>query len=591
MTRSSSSKIHFLSWRTIRWVVLLPAIPLVWWACISHPLTQPTPNPQLQSNAYISVSPTRKLDLVFMIDNSPSMAPKQQKLQAQFPNLINALEDPNNNNALPDLQVAIIDSDLGTDNQWTPGGSNCSPNAANGQSGLGDQGKFRMIDPSACGVTDSTNSWLIAPTGGTPNFTGHIADVFACLAGQLGTDGCGEEHQLQAFEFALAPNIAINQAQKTMIRNDALLGLVFLTDEDDCSAYPNDGMFGQVVSGGSTLPNETASLRCSTRAYQCNGNNLSDETTPDYPTQNDFETPNFTDCLPRTDYCTSYLDNPLLGAKYQYDTSKPTTCNPLTDYRRIAKELKSIKGGNEDQILVAGIFGYPMSDGSHDTIKFAKHANEPTSADPNPTPAQVFDYWSFCYDPNHRPAATTDDPTGFDINAWGWGAGPGIRESAFVDQFKNGLKFSICETDYSAAMSQIGNAIAPLLQNLCVPYKLWNLKPGTTPAVPDCKVNYLFPSGETSPPLVACPAGVTTQSGSITQDCWFLVQNSPLCPTAPLGQLIRTLRTNAEADAGPLPSGTLVQMECLSCPSDYNAPADSQTAIHCSYDVDGGAGP
>ena len=41
-------------------------------------------------NYKISISPTRLLDLVFMIDNSPSMAPKVAKMNAQLPKLIAA---------------------------------------------------------------------------------------------------------------------------------------------------------------------------------------------------------------------------------------------------------------------------------------------------------------------------------------------------------------------------------------------------------------------------------------------------------------------------------------------------------------------
>ena len=58
-------------------------------------------------------APRRAIDLVFLIDNSPSMAPKQEKLKAQFPKLIAALKDPSDG-PLPDLRIAIIDSDLGT---------------------------------------------------------------------------------------------------------------------------------------------------------------------------------------------------------------------------------------------------------------------------------------------------------------------------------------------------------------------------------------------------------------------------------------------------------------------------------------------
>ena len=125
MIGNSKRSIRLLSWRTLRWAIALPTLPLVWWACTSHPLTQPVPAPEQQTDIYISVSPTRLLDLVFMIDNSPSMAPKQAKLNAQFPKLIAALQDPNNNNALPDLRVAIIDSDLGTNGAYSSG--SCGP--------------------------------------------------------------------------------------------------------------------------------------------------------------------------------------------------------------------------------------------------------------------------------------------------------------------------------------------------------------------------------------------------------------------------------------------------------------------------------
>jgi len=52
------------------------------------------------------------------------MAPKQEKLKAQFPKLIAALKDPSDG-PLPDLRIAIIDSDLGTGNAY-PNGA-CGP--------------------------------------------------------------------------------------------------------------------------------------------------------------------------------------------------------------------------------------------------------------------------------------------------------------------------------------------------------------------------------------------------------------------------------------------------------------------------------
>jgi hypothetical protein len=147
------------------------------------------------------------------------------------------------------------------------------------------------------------------------------------------------------------------------------------------------------------------------------------------------------------------------------------------DYERLANEIKSLKSDWTIRLLVAGIFGWPLDD---------KPANATYKIDliPNPnlgdtTHPTIWDTWPVCYDPNHQPAAaTTDKTTGFDATAAGWGATPGLRMSAFVDEFNtngvtNGLKYSICQPDFSAAMAGIGAAIAKNLQNLCVDYKLW----------------------------------------------------------------------------------------------------------------------
>ena len=205
MIRNSMRSTRLVSWRYLRWAIAIPTLPLVWWACTSHPLTQPTPEPEMQTDVYISVAPNRLLDLIFMVDNSPSMAPKVTKMNAQFPKLIAALKDPNDG-TLPDLRVAVIDSDLGTGCAYGPGNS-CGPKNADRPGCFGDPGQFQMrTTPTACTFTASATH-LEVTNNTAVNFPGpvdNINTVFACLASNLGTAGCGEEHQLQAFEFALA---------------------------------------------------------------------------------------------------------------------------------------------------------------------------------------------------------------------------------------------------------------------------------------------------------------------------------------------------------------------------------------------------
>jgi hypothetical protein len=57
-----------------------------------------------------------------------------------------------------------------------------------------------------------------------------VKEAFSCIA-NLGTQGCGFEHTLEAARRALAPG-----RNKGFLRPDALLAVVFITDEDDCSA-------------------------------------------------------------------------------------------------------------------------------------------------------------------------------------------------------------------------------------------------------------------------------------------------------------------------------------------------------------------
>ena len=509
-----------------------------------------------ETDVYISVSPLRQLDMVFMIDDSPSMAPKVSKLAQQFPKLLAALKDPSDGR-YPDLRVAIIDSDLGTGGAYQSGA--CGPSARPDTSNYGDLGNFQMRGAVGCGA-NADALWLdYYPKGKPASYdpTMDISQVFGCLAGNLGALGCGQEHQLQSFEFALAAqNLHGSQSgglQNTFLRPQAYLGLVILSDEDDCSAATNDGMFGDKPE----LRGESTSLRCATRAHQCGGVNLTDAP-PGYPTSAKFEA-NFADCAARTDAC----PNPTDG-NAATDTSGPTTCSPLKDVHHLAQEIKALKADPDNQILVAGIFGWPRSD-PNDPTGFQKNmANAKYKIDlvPGPRPedidnqqGQVWDLWPVCYDPDHQPA----DPATFDADAWGWGAQGGLRISAFIDEFGlNGLKSSICERDFTRAMWMFGdNSLVKILQNLCIDAKLMDIDRVTPGLQPDCRVVYRLP--ETDPatgkvtytesqPLPICPPGATPDT--ITTDCWKLVIDNPKCPVA--GQVVSVVRTAAEIADGPL---------------------------------------
>jgi hypothetical protein len=468
------------------------------------------------------------------------MAPKQAKLKAQFPKLIDALKDPGDG-TLPDLRLALVDSDLGTGAAYSSGscGPKTMPDADT--SNYGDLGRFQMIGASGCGVSSPSAQWLEYQHGQPVNYTGDIDSVFTCLAGNLGTLGCGEEHPLQAYEFALVASGLGNEGQRAMLRPNAYLGLVFLTDEEDCSAAPDDGMFGDKPE----LRGESASLRCSTRSHACGGVNLTTEP-PGYPTTQSFSALLST-CAARTDDC----PNPLDGTAGT-DTSGPTSCSPLRSIKRIADELKALKARPDEQIFVAGIFGWPLDDAdlATATYKLAPIPNPNIADTVHPT---VFDMWPICYDPNHLPASV-DGGSGFDATAAGWGATPGLRLSAFVDQFgDNGLKFSICQPDFSVAMSKIGTALGKKSPNLCLAVR--------ADSYAGCTARYLIPDSSGS--LVPGAAAMPLCNGSQTnQPCYLLVTDATKCPGAAYDvQIVPNPSPTLDGGAS-LPAGTLLEFTC-----------------------------
>jgi hypothetical protein len=201
----------------------------------------------------------------------------------------------------------------------------------------------------------------------------------------------------------------------------------------------------------------------------------------------------------------------------------------------LAKSMKDLKKYPGEQVLVSGIFGWPMSDAdmATATYKIASVPNPNTADTTHPT---VFDYLPVCYDPNHLPT-NPDTATGVDVEAVGYGATGGLRMSAFVDEFgANGQKFSICQPDFTAAMSQIGATLAKKMRNQCVPTSYTQ--------TPQCTASYATPDGLSK----AIPVCDATES---VVPCYSLVSDQNLCPgDAYLVHLNRGIGATDQVPAG-----------------------------------------
>ncbi|MBL9013450.1 MAG: hypothetical protein JNL83_04690 [Myxococcales bacterium] len=154
----------------------------------------------------------QKIDLLFVIDNSGSMGQEQTNLIANFPQFINVL-----NQSGLDYRVAVTTT--ARDYHYTmsfPVGGGVPMNTGAGEDG-------EMIKPASCNMT---KRWI---DKNDPN----PAQTFSCVA-NVGTGGNADEMPLGAMRDAFEDRMA-DMTNAGFRRADALLGIVMLTDEEDCS--------------------------------------------------------------------------------------------------------------------------------------------------------------------------------------------------------------------------------------------------------------------------------------------------------------------------------------------------------------------
>jgi hypothetical protein len=233
-----------------------------------------------------------KLDLLFVIDNSPSMQGEQALLAAQFPRLVNILtsgsrgpDDPNPFPRVKDLHVGVVSTDMGVPGVDTIPG--CDPNG-------GDDGRLQNTPhgPSC----DNAYPPFLAYSAMQGTSTDKFAADLACIA-QLGTSGCGVEQPFEAALKALWPSVFIDPGgnvatpnpitflsttpQGTLGRGDRLpseggnlgflrsdpgeglsaLGIVVLSDEDDCSIR-NTATFKRMSPPAAGWGSEQTGIQC-----------------------------------------------------------------------------------------------------------------------------------------------------------------------------------------------------------------------------------------------------------------------------------------------------------------------------------------
>ncbi|HVK73273.1 MAG TPA: vWA domain-containing protein [Kofleriaceae bacterium] len=217
--------------------------------CPDREVVEVVPVPDNVLDKSVPVNLNRNLDLLFVIDNSGSMAAEQASLARNFPEFINVLNTIPG--GLPDVHIGVVSSNVGA------AGASGVP----GCSAQGDDGNLQVGLASAnCAATYGLQGTFIsdiAQQNGsrTQNYNGDLPGLFSCMA-TVGTGGCGFEMHLESAWRALQPG-----KNPGFYRQDAYLGVIFVADEDDCSTEMG-AMFGDPTAGLNSPLGPRTSFRC-----------------------------------------------------------------------------------------------------------------------------------------------------------------------------------------------------------------------------------------------------------------------------------------------------------------------------------------
>lgn len=213
----------------------------------------------------VPVTTNRDIDLLFMIDDSPSTLDKQTNLKSSFPAFINELDALPG--GLPNVHIGVVTSDLGTQGSLDaqPG-----PGIGSGPGSCSGNGKAGNLQTNGTTLVQGNFISDIKNTDGTRtlNYTGTLASAFSAIA-SVGSNGCGFEQPIEAMKRALNNN----PANAGFLRPNATLALIMLTDEDDCSVAHST-----LMSTDTSTLGPLNSFRCTRFGVTCaSGGTTTDE--------------------------------------------------------------------------------------------------------------------------------------------------------------------------------------------------------------------------------------------------------------------------------------------------------------------------
>ncbi len=511
----------------------------------------------------------KDLDILFVIDNSTSMSPKQKAIAQAIPAFMKKIDETGAN-----YHIGVVTTDVGTlppGVSGFPGSTETRCNTAKGDDGMlqnkacssripvgGQNSEFGQacLGSSVTGATGLCPDPSFVPrepwidkTGTTinvssPSASGLAASVvaeraFKCI-GLVGDYGCGVEAPLESMKRALDGHLTDNRG---FLRDSSVLAVIFITDEDDCS-----------VQLAQRTHLDPASASCDPKNPD-----------PDYSCFNlDYR------CVAKSIVCDESLATP--GLKHNCRERTGSFLEPTEKYAKFLAALR-----RPERLVVAGIWTPSILDfqargGTGDGRL------EIDTAVPGDLSTNLLNRGeklkAACYDPDPQMMLTTS-PKGFFGQAQ-------LRLSSFVRRFSEPVgtvERSICDAaNYASALDAIADKVKNRLDGNCL-----EVRPATKDGVPQCMVGFVDRNNPQALPdayLPQCSAGccqawATALPASSTnpaivaacmpeaQDCFCAVP-SMRCEETAQAAVWR-------ANNAPMPEGKDVNFRCAGQPSALTA--------------------
>jgi hypothetical protein len=441
-------------------------------ACLDHPLKRVEYEQSVEDEEGIAISVNKDVDILFMIDNSGSMGEEQGNLSENFGAFINVLEAPD---VKANYRIGITTTDNG--NRYCLG---TGPEAGNFVFSScrqrlpdfefvtdGINAEFACTDfcpaewdtitqkPSAIkgSAEESRRPWIESIEGATNLPDGlSTLDAMQCLAPQ-GINGCGFESHLESMYLALRRANMEGEDELGFLRDNAILSIVFVTDEVDCSNNKLwDTIFDTEADGGNevfwSIPgeNQPSSAVCWNAGVQCEPAGAS----------------TYDSCVPANK---DFEGNPVPDSRADDDA----VLYPVSRYVDLVQELEDAKQDLNpgQEVLVAAITGVPTN---YPTGEIT-YAVGPNAADSTSFQAK-FGIAPGCSTPGLAEAV------------------PPVRIKAFADAFlisdDDVNLFSVCKPSYEDALKAIADAIRDQIRPACMRACVADVDPVQEGLQPQC---------------------------------------------------------------------------------------------------------